>query len=275
MTDFKKRLEVLRAKIVDFRYDALRKSNEYKDKAESKKAVKSVVNSVFPEGITCNYCAKELNKPSRSGLCDECYEKLRKNDGRICISCGRPFDSETDYCLGCQNNERYFEFCRSPLVYEGIAKELIHAFKFKNKRYLGKYFVGFMIDTYLDNPFNIDVVVPVPISKKRYIERGYNQSEILAKDFASRLNLDYDDSLLVKVKETKNQVGLGRRERIENLKDSFSASNEVKGKVVLLIDDVLTTASTVNECSRELLKKGAKSVEVITATSVEEKYYMA
>lgn len=267
MTDFK-------GKMLNFRYDLARKSNKLREKAEKNKAIKCTLNGIFPEDITCNYCGKELSKKSRSGLCDECLQKLRKNDGRICVTCGRPFDSETDYCLGCQNNERFFEFCRSPLVYEGIAKELMHAFKFGGKRYLAKYFVSFMIDTYLDNPFNCDVVIAVPISKRKYLERGYNQSELLAKELANRLNIEYDDSLLKKIKDTKNQVGLGKKERIENLRGAFLASKEVKGKTVLLIDDVLTTGSTVNECSKELMKKGANSVQVITATSVEEKYYM-
>lgn len=244
------------------------------EKVVKSKVVGGILSSLYPQDFTCNYCGKELTKPTRSGLCEECDSKLPYNNGNICECCGSPFDSETDYCLTCQNNKRYFEFARSPLIYKDSARRLIYDYKFKNKRYLAKYFVNLMVDTYLKYPYTSDMVCFVPISKKRMVERGYNQSELLAKEFANRLKLELS-SALEKIKETDDQVGLSGKERAKNLEGAFVCNGNVKGKNILLIDDVLTTGSTVSECSKVLLKSGAKSVRVLVVASVDQKLYLA
>lgn len=261
-------------KIKEIRYNnAVRKQN-IRAKLEDNAVYRGAINSLFPLDFTCNVCGKEMINPSKSGLCPDCEKNLRYNDGDICLVCGRPHSSETDYCLECQNNERVFEFSRSPLIYDGIAKDLIWKFKFFNARYLAKYFCQLMADTYNKFPYKTDVVVSVPISKSRLITRGYNQSELLAKGLSNMLGLDFQPDGLVKIKDTPDQVGLTKAERMENLDKAFVANKEiVKGKNVLLIDDVLTTGSTANECAKSLLKVGATNVQVLVIATVEQKVY--
>lgn len=259
---------------LDKKYNRIVKANNFREKLEENKYFCKVIHALYPLDFSCNNCGMELAKPTRSGLCDSCNDKLEYNNGGICITCGRKTESETNYCLSCQNNKRYFEFCRSPLVYTGTARKLIKNYKFAGKRYLAPYFVNLMVDTYLDNPYTCDAVCSVPISKLRMVERGFNQSEIIAKQLAKRLKLEYVDAL-VKVRETSDQVGLSATERTKNLAGAFKVDKDVKGKNILLIDDVLTTGSTASECSRVLLKAGAKSVKVLVIASVEEKIYLA
>lgn len=261
--------------MLEFRYKLRVKSNKLQQKIVKNKLVGGILNSLYPLDFTCNYCGKELKNPTRSGLCAECDSKLEYNNAGVCVCCGRPLDSETDYCLTCQNNKRYFEFARSPLVYDGISRKLIYQFKFNNKKYLAKYFSKLMVDTFLSNPFTVDCITFVPVSKSRFASRGYNQSELLATEIGSILKLEVVDSI-TKIKETKDQVGLSGKERSENLKGAFKVDKKlVKGKNILLVDDVLTTGNTASECSRVLLNAGAKSVEVLTIASVEEKLYLA
>ena len=259
---------------VESKYKRVVKLNNFREKLQQNKVCKSLINSLYPMDFTCNNCGRELPVATRSGLCKECDSKLEYNNGQICVTCGVKTNSETNYCLSCQNNKRYFQFARSPLIYTGTTRKLIKNFKFAGKRYLSTYFVNLMVDTYLDNPFTCDTVCEVPISKSRMVERGFNQSELLAKDIAKRLKLNHC-SALEKVKDTVDQVGLSSLERKKNLEGAFACIKDVKGKNILLVDDVLTTGSTASECSKILLKAGAKSVEVLTIASVEEKIYLA
>lgn len=256
--------------MLEFRYKLRVKSNKIYDKIVKNRAINGILNGLYPQDFTCNYCNKELESPTRSGLCNECERKLKYNDKGICLTCGRPLDSETNYCLSCQNTKRYFEFSRSPLVYDGVARKLIYQFKYNNKRYLAKYFASLMVDTFLDNPYTVDCITYVPASKSRLVSRGFNQSELLANELGEKLKLDVVCAL-TKIKETSDQVGLSGKERADNLEGAFKVDKDiVKGKNILLVDDVLTTG----ECSRVLLNAGARSVKVLVVATVEEKLYL-
>lgn len=262
-------------KMLEFRYNLRAKSNKCYEKIVKNRVVNGILNGLYPLDFTCNYCNKEMENPSRSGLCSDCEKELKYNDNGICITCGRPLDSETNYCLSCQNTKRYFEFARSPLVYDGICRKLIYQFKFNNKKYLAKYFASLMVDTFLSNPYTVDLITYVPVSKSKLVSRGYNQSELLAKELGEKLKIDVL-SAITKNKETVDQVGLSGKERAENLRGAFAVSKElVKGKNILLVDDVLTTGSTCNEVSRMLVNAGAKSVKVLVIASVEERIYLS
>jgi ComF family protein len=116
--------------------------------------------------------------------------------------------------------------------------------------------------------FNIreyDLIVPVPLHRHRLKERGFNQSLLLARSIAGNFDMPVDFESLRRIRETGPQVNLGGAERADNVKGAFAAGDSVKGKKVLLIDDVLTTGSTVRECAKTLLGKGALEVAVYTA----------
>ena len=148
------------------------------------------------------------------------------------------------------------------------------SFKYGEKKYLKNLLAKLMTDKYLSERFDSDVVTFVPMTKKEQRKRGYNQSELLAREIANSLSLECRPSLK-KVKESPEQKSLSAKERAENLKGVFSCSDAaLKGKRVLLIDDVFTTGATANECSGVLLKAGASNVLVLTACVTALKPYM-
>lgn len=230
------------------------------------------ISGLFPDKYSCIYCNKELKKPNRLGLCDECKNKINYAHD-ICIKCGRVKKGDGIYCDSCIAKERYFDKARSSVVYEGIAKELDIKFKFGSGKYLAKYLAGYMVDTLVENELFCNVVLSVPLSKKRKKARGYNQSEELALCICKALKMNYVKDVLVKIKDNKMQAQLSGKEREENVLGVYEVvkSEEIKGKSVLLIDDVLTTGATASEISRVLKKAGAETVYVLTFASPQMK----
>jgi len=141
---------------------------------------------------------------------------------------------------------------------------LIRLFKYEGKVKLGRFLSDLIIDRCL--PPQFDIIVPVPLHSKRLKERGFNQSFLLAHQINKKLSLPVIADDLQRIKWTRPQVELDWRERASNVKGAFTLidNEEIKGKEVLLIDDVYTTGSTVNECARVLKKAGAKKVYVAT-----------
>lgn len=228
-----------------------------------------IAKILFVDDCNCLLCGAELREKTRSGLCPACLAKLPLNDGGICGKCGRVLANEADYCNTCQNNERNFSKARSVCVYEGEAVALVHGLKFGGRRYYAKYLADLMVDKYLDERLDCDCVVAVPLSAKRRRNRGYNQSDLLAREISAALKLDYMDGVVEKTKDNKEQSKLGHAEREENVKGAYAVKDKdvLKGRRVLLVDDVLTTGATASEVARVLLKSRAKSVNVLTFAS--------
>ena len=222
-------------------------------------------DALFPRDITCDNCGAELVADTRYTLCAECLEKLPTIDGHICLVCGAPIEDESDYCMRCQNNESNFERSRSPFVYDGEAKELIHKMKFGGKKYIAKTLGAFMADCFVKNEMSADVITFVPMTRQEERKRGFNQAELIANDLGERLHLPVLPALQ-KIKDTSQQKELTREDRMKNLDGAFRCVfDEVKRLNVLLVDDVFTTGITANECAKALLKGKAKSVSVLTA----------
>ncbi|MGN0795414.1 MAG: ComF family protein [Christensenellales bacterium] len=224
----------------------------------------AIRNAVYPENETCDLCGNELPFKSRLNLCSECLSKLEFNNGRICLRCGSPILNEADYCLRCENRVNAFRYNRSPLLYEGLAKKTVLSFKYGEKRYLSEFLGKLMTDEFIKNDMQASVATFVPMTKKEKKKRGYNQAELLADCVAGNLKLDLRE-LLVKNGETPEQKKLSAKEREENMKGIFGCTADLKGKEVLLIDDVFTTGATANECAKQLIKAGANGVVVLTA----------
>lgn len=223
-----------------------------------------ILDLIFPEQFTCNFCGEELKEHSSSGLCENCESALIKNNGNKCQKCSSPILDESKYCLNCQNNKRYFDSASSVFVYTGVAKTLINRFKTSNQKYLYKTLVYYMLNEFAEKNFPADILVSVPMSDKKLKKRGYNQSALLAGELAKRLNVSYCDCL-IKTRDTLGQHELPRAERLTNLNGAFSVTdkNLVKGKSVVIIDDTFTTGSTVSEIAKELYEAGAASVNAL------------
>lgn len=164
---------------------------------------------------------------------------------------------------------KYFDSHIYIFKYEGIIRELIIDYKFKEKSYLCELFVKFLIKNEKICRFfkTYDIIMPVPIHKKRKAQRGYNQSALIARKIVERWNnLQLEENVLQKQKNTIQQSKLNKKERIENAKNVYKIDNKEKinNKNIILIDDIYTTGSTANECAKILKENGAKKVIIIT-----------
>ena len=142
--------------------------------------------------------------------------------------------------------------------YEGLIRKIILDYKFNDKPYINKTFVNFMLKNkkMFENIQKYDTIIPVPISKKRQKERGYNQSLLIAKEIANQTKLELENNCLLKTKNIIEQSKLNKEDREKNIKGVYELKNRllIENKKILLIDDIYTTGSTVNECSKILIK---------------------
>ena len=206
---------------------------------------------LFPTRQLCYLC-KEKTPYLKSFTCLECNEKLKFAYKEVKID--SIYVDRTFYVLS----------------YNRFLKELIHDFKFNGKSYLYKPFAEFMINMIRKKDINnVDIVIYIPIHRRKEAIRGYNQSELLSDYISKQLQIPISRGNLVKKKWTKEQNKLDRIQRLDNLKDSFFLKNpeEIRGKRILLIDDLITTGATFNECSKILKINGAKDIIALALTS--------
>ena len=149
--------------------------------------------------------------------------------------------------------------------YEGVIRECLHSLKYDENRGLGELFARWLVPLINDAGWGIDLVIAVPLSDQRYRERGYNQSALIAKPLAAQLGVPYNAYGLKRVLNTPSQVGLSAEERRRNVAKAFFAKEViVSSKTVLLVDDVMTTGSTLSACADALLIGGTKTVYAVT-----------
>lgn len=235
--------------------------------------IKDVFNSflkaLFPKNVACLICKKELNE-NVFGVCLNCYKKLPFIEGKTCSKCGRPLKNLSDYCLACKDEEIFYKKAAAVFVYNDVLKKLVYRFKKNGEQYLSEFFANCLIQKYAVLDFDCDIVFYVPVHKNVLKRRGFNQSKIISEIFCNVYNMTISNDNLVKTKDTGQQKALSKSDRIKNLEKSFSVNSksEIKGKNILLIDDVMTTGVTVNECSKVLISAGAKNVYVLTLAAV-------
>lgn len=241
-----------------------------------KKFFKSLFNTfkhaLFVKNIKCIVCGGELNKTNQYCICEACLNNLPYNNGHICYRCGDSIPGKGSYCLSCKDTQKDYEFARAPFLYEGAVQTLIYRLKYSQGKYLGEYLSLFLADEYIKHSWEVDVVVPVPLFKKREKKRGFNQATLLSSAFFTKLNIPISSHNLVRVKNTPTQTKLTKKERKNNLTKAFQVTNkkEFKNKNILLIDDVFTTGATTDECSQVLKKAGAKNIYVLTLAHVKQ-----
>lgn len=205
----------------------------------------------------CCHCSKLGNE-----ICRKCLSEIEIIDqNRVCLKCGQ----KTERSHICIKYELYFDKIRSWGYYTGPLRTVIQKLKYQRGIGLSEYFVPVLKNFIYRWYKEIDLVVPVPIGKKREHQRGYNQSALLAKPISKKLTIQYSTLAIERIRETASQVGLTADERKENIKGAFRARETViKNKHVLLFDDITTTGSTLNECAKALKLAGALSVSCFT-----------
>ena len=227
---------------------------------------KAFSNALFPKYVTCDICQQDLFDERTLAVCDDCY-KILPFVSLPCAKCGK--GTKDGKCKLCQSVQHHFKQAVSVFEFVDPITTLIHRFKYGHEFHLKSTFVHFMLLKYNATNWNIDCVVCSPMSKKKEIVRIKNQARELANEFCARSNLPNVSDILVK-NITQTQTELNREQRFANVKDSIKItdSKRIKGKNVLVIDDVMTTSATVNAISKVLKEHGAKNVYVLTVATV-------
>ncbi|MHB2155344.1 ComF family protein [Calditrichota bacterium GD2] len=204
--------------------------------------VEPVLSFVAP--AQCLICGEPLLQ-SHKVVCQSCYGKIS------------PLDPAYLESLRDEIRTPYFDDLIVCYPFDQTFQYLIHLLKYQRQFSVAELF-GESLAHFV--PLNFDLVTAVPLNPARYKERGYNQSELIAKQLSNITRIPLSSNLLIRLRNTQSQTKLSREERKQNVKDAFTINGEVEGKRILLIDDVITTGSTLNECARELKKNGASWV---------------
>jgi ComF family protein len=212
-------------------------------------------------------------------LCRGCLDGFRPIESPICTICGLPFKSRVDrdhVCGRCIDEGSHFKIARAVGVYEGALMRIIHAFKYQYRIQLAAPLGLMLLSTleYFWPSGTYDLLVPVPLHPKRFRNRGFNQAFLVLRNgaaLAAKLKirqpeLPVDRDSLLRLHPTQPQTGLARSKRKRNIRGAFGVANpdKIQDKKVVLVDDVMTTGATANECARLLLKSGAQRVDVLT-----------
>ncbi len=199
-------------------------------------------------------------------LCPDCFEGLTPISSPICRICGKPFASgrEDHVCENCLRKRPFYDRTLAPYLYSGGLMTAIHQYKYSMKSHLaetlGPLLAAFCRARLID--LNAPLVMPIPLHPRRLRERGFNQSLLLASFVVNALDADLDFLTLRRIRYTRPQTGLKSDERRKNVRRAFGVvdGKAVKGRTVILVDDVATTGNTLNECARVLKRAGADEV---------------
>jgi ComF family protein len=197
--------------------------------------------------------------------CPDCQARVPRVAEPICERCGIPI-RKAGLCEKCQSNPPVYRLMRSWAVFDSPIQNALHTLKYRrNITGFGDALATQMADFVRSLYWSLDLIVAVPLGRKRLQERGYNQVALVARPLAYELGLVYAPNALWKMRETRSQVGLNMLERKENVSKAYQAHPlAVKRKSVLLMDDVATTGSTILACTEALLSAGAQEVYALT-----------
>jgi len=233
-----------------------------------------ILDLVYPQ--SCSICRKPLGRGEKD-VCEGCWKTLAILPAPFCPYCksfledeGTVFEHRCVYLS--KPEDRKIFTARSLGTFDDYYQKLIHRFKYDKKIPLGKRLaqsLGQIVAQ--DEDFaSCDLVIPVPLHRARHRERGFNQSEILAEGVSQAINLPLVKDILKRKKNTKDQTYLNAQQRTENVRDAFMViqPERINERDVILVDDVITTGATLNECARMLQKAGAKRIFAVTLAVV-------
>ena len=219
----------------------------------------------------CHICSALLEKPGERLVCGECWEHLQPETEAFCLCCGRFYPGSVDphVCPSCAQAPPPFVRHRSACHYRGAAKDLILLFKYQKLWILGRDLARFLYASLEGEEglwWEAQALVPVPLHPRRLKQRGFNQAELLARELSVLSSIRLNRKGLMRRRDALPQTSLTGDSRRENLKGAFAVKEEANfsDQVVILVDDVFTTGSTIRECSRTLLESGAREVRAIT-----------
>lgn len=230
--------------------------------------VRALASLVYPPA--CVACAATVQP--HEYLCDACDDKIIRIVPPFCARCSEPFAGAIDHefrCANCAQREIYFEAAIAAYRSRGLVRKILLDFKYGRQIHL-RHLVGRWLGAALNDSRlqarTFDMIVPVPLHPARERQRGFNQAQLLADILSARMSIK-PMSILQRVRFTTTQTAFDRAERMENLRNAFRLRRNanVRDLRVLLVDDVLTTGSTLSECARVLKEAGAQSIFAVTA----------
>lgn len=233
------------------------------------RVLQELVFFVYPP--SCAGCGRHVSSAEAEGFCADCQRALELIEEPYCPLCGMPYLVEAPgvhLCGDCITGAYRFQRARAAGVYRGLLREVLHRFKYQGQIYLARPLARLLLvpARNLCAVHTIDLMVPVPLHRRRLRQRGFNQAALLAGRLGSSLGVPVHYDILRRSRWTEPQIGLSRSQRAANVRGAFQLAGpeKVRGKNVLVLDDVLTTGETVNQCARVLRDGGAREVVLVT-----------
>ncbi|WPZ36093.1 ComF family protein [Thalassobaculum sp. OXR-137] len=224
----------------------------------------------------CGRCGVDV--PTDAALCLDCWRAVTFIADPLCEVCGIPFEIRPfgrAVCGDCLARPPVFDRARAAVVYDDATRSLILAFKHADRLTLAPLFAAWMRGAGADLLEQADVIVPVPLHRWRLLSRRYNQAAVLAHALGRLSGVNVVDSLLLRTRQTPSQGRKSASQRTLNVRGAFALRNNcggmaeaIKGRRVVLVDDVFTTGATVSACTRVLRRSGARAVDVLTLARV-------
>jgi ComF family protein len=231
------------------------------------KAWEAVINGLYPPA--CPICGKPAPYVAgvRTRVCPSCQLKLSFIKDPVCLKCGKELkDDENEYCYDCKKREHAYTQGAAVFAYNDGIKQSIYRFKYKNRREYATFYAEeiYKSKKHLIRTWNPDVIIPVPLHRLKLRKRGYNQAQLIAEELGKLLKIPVDHTYLIRKNNTKPLKELSDTDRMKNLQNAFQiVKNGVDYRKIMLIDDIYTTGSTVDECARMLFEAGAQKVYFI------------
>lgn len=224
-----------------------------------------IVRILYPKRCpVCEEILPDIPGMSSWNVCEKCNKKLHYIHSPRCFICGKQlYDAKEEYCSDCKTKTHIFTQGVGVFGYDEQIKDVIYRFKYSQKKEYAKFFADSIVIRYGHQirRWNIDAVIPIPLHWLKYLKRGYNQAELIAKEISHLLDIPLDSGLLIRNRFTKPMKELNDEERVKNLENAFQLSaNIVKYKKVLLVDDIYTTGATIDACSSVLKQAGVEQV---------------
>lgn len=238
-------------------------SDKKKMKQKVYTAEKKILDFVYPP--RCPGCDRLLIPGDC--ICEDCSKTIKRVTEPVCKRCGKPMENpRKEYCADCFGKKHQYRQGKAVFIYEGNIKQSMYRFKYSNKREYADFYAVEAANLYADwiKRRQIEVIIPIPMYRKKQRRRGYNQAEVFAKALGRELGITVDTKVVKRVRDTIPQKELNDKERRHNLKNAFQlVPNIVRYKEILLVDDIYTTGSTMDAVTEVLLSAGVKNVYYI------------
>ncbi len=233
-----------------------------------KSTSKNLLDVIYPP--ICIVCGNSVYE--HGSICSKCWECINFISDPQCQICGFPFDFqviEGAICAGCAYKKPYFSKARSVFLYDENSQKIITNFKYRDKTEYSSFFSRWMVRIGSNMLDECDFIIPIPLHPLKLFLRKYNQASLIANELHKHSKKKVLYNAIIRIKYTTKQASLVRKNRFKNIKGAFRINKKyiklLEGKNILLVDDVITTGATINECAKSLIKQGkVHKVEALT-----------